>query len=143
LVDEDIAMGYDADIGARVGLRWALGPFEMMNRRGTAQALELVTRLAARWRMKVPESLAAQGKTNDPFLIEYVKSRPDNGVVTITVNRPDAMNALNEIVGEQLVGIFTYMSRQPETQGVVIAAAGRSFVAGADIRFFIRNIECN
>src|SRR5207244_8024821 len=37
----------------------------------------------------------------------------------------------------------TYMSRQPETTGIVIAVAGRSFVAGADIRFFIRNIEHN
>ena len=141
LVDEGVAMSYDADIGARVGLRWPLGPFEMMNRRGTAQALELVTILAARWRMKVPQPLADHGKTNEPFLIEYVKSRPDNGVVTITVNRPDAMNALNETVGQQLGGIFTYMSRQPETRGVIITGGGRSFVAGADIRFFIRNIE--
>src|SRR5207244_4904313 len=143
LVDEGVAMSYDADIGARVGLRWPLGPFEMMNRRGTAQALELVTILAARWRMKVPQPLADHGKTNEPFLIEYVKSRPDNGVVTITVNRPDAMNALNETVGQQLEGIFTYISRQPETRGLIIAGAGRSFVAGADIRFFIRNIEHN
>ncbi len=32
----------DTDIGARVGLRWPRGPFEMMNRLGTAHALELV-----------------------------------------------------------------------------------------------------
>ena len=143
LVEEGVAMSYDTDIGARVGLRWPLGPFEMMNRRGTAHALELVTMIAARWRMRVPKSLAEHGKTNEPFLLEYVKSRPDNGLVTITVNRPDAMNALNETVGEQLGGIFTYMSRQPDTRGVIIAGAGRSFVAGADIRFFIRNIERN
>jgi enoyl-CoA hydratase/3-hydroxyacyl-CoA dehydrogenase len=53
------------------------------------------------------------------------------------------MNALNETVAQQLEGIFTYMSRQPETMGVVIAGAGRSFVAGADIRFFVRSIERN
>jgi enoyl-CoA hydratase/3-hydroxyacyl-CoA dehydrogenase len=91
----------------------------------------------------VPPSLAERGTTSEPFLLEYVKSRPDNGVVTITVNRPDAMNALNETVAQQLEGIFTYMSGQPETTGVVIAGAGRSFVAGADIRFFIRSIERN
>lgn len=141
LVDEGVAMNHDTDIGARVGLRWPQGPFEMMNRRGTAHALELVTMLAARWRMTVPASLAEHGRTNEPFLLEYVKSRPDNGIVTITVNRPDAMNALNETVARQLEGIFAYMSRQPETTGVVIAGAGRSFVAGADIRFFINSIE--
>jgi enoyl-CoA hydratase/3-hydroxyacyl-CoA dehydrogenase len=143
LVDEGVAMSYDTDIGARVGLRWPLGPFELMNRRGTAQALELVTTLAGKWRMKIPAALAGHGKGNEPFLLELVKSRPVNGVVTITVNRPDVMNALNETVGEQLEGIFTATSRQPETTGVVIAGAGRSFVAGADIRFFIRNIEKN
>src|SRR5438874_3445495 len=114
-------MSYDTDIGARVGLRWPLGPFEMMNRRGTARARELVTTMAARWRMETPASLVRLGTRNEPFLLEYVKSRPQNGVVTITVNRPDAMNALNETVGRQLEGIFTYMSQQPETTGIVIA----------------------
>lgn len=141
LVDEGVAMSYDTDIGARVGLRWALGPFEMMNRRGTAQARELVTMLCARWHMRVPASLDKNGAANEPFLLELVKSRPKDGVVTITVNRPDTLNALNETVAAQLEGIFTYMSRQPDTRGVVIAGAGRSFIAGADIRFFIRNIE--
>jgi enoyl-CoA hydratase/3-hydroxyacyl-CoA dehydrogenase len=143
LVDEGVAMSYDTDIGARVGLRWPLGPFELMNRRGTARALELVAPLAAQWRMDVPASLLEHGRTNEPFLIELVKSRADNGVVTITINRPDAMNAVNENVAQQLQGIFTDMSRQPETTGVVIAGAGRSFVAGADIRFFVRSIEGN
>src|SRR5262249_30773080 len=96
LVDEEVGMSYDVDIGARVGLRWQRGPFEMMNGRGPAQALEMVTMLAARWNMRVPASLAEHGRTNEPFLLEYVKSRPENGVVTITVNRPDSMNALNE-----------------------------------------------
>jgi enoyl-CoA hydratase/3-hydroxyacyl-CoA dehydrogenase len=142
LVDEGVAMSYDADIGARVGLRWLLGPFEMMNTRGTAATLELVTMLGARWRMKVPASLAAHGRTNEPFLLEYVKSRPDNGVVTITINRPDVMNALNETVAAQLRGVFDHMvTNDASTSGAVITGAGRSFVAGADIKFFIQNIE--
>src|SRR5213075_2747115 len=78
LVDEDVAMSYDTDIGARVGLRWPLGPFELMNRRGTANSLALVTMLCARWRMQVPASLARLGADNEPFLLELVKSRPDD-----------------------------------------------------------------
>jgi enoyl-CoA hydratase/3-hydroxyacyl-CoA dehydrogenase len=81
-------------------------------------------------------------------LLELVKSRPDDiakGVTTITINRPDSMNALNEAVADQFAGIFRHATTEGvqdgATAGVVIAGAGRSFVAGADIKFFIRNIE--
>ena len=33
LVDEQVGSIEDTDIGARVGLRWPKGPFELMNRR--------------------------------------------------------------------------------------------------------------
>ncbi len=141
LVAEGVGTKEDTDIGARVGLRWPRGPFEMMNRLGTAKALELVAMLAARWRMQVPLPLATAGKANEPFPLEYVRSRTEDGVSTITVNRPDAMNALNETVGLQLEAAFTRAARNGDTRGIVIAGAGKSFIAGADIRFFIRNIE--
>jgi enoyl-CoA hydratase/3-hydroxyacyl-CoA dehydrogenase len=141
LVEEGIGMAEETDIGARVGLRWRRGPFEMMNRMGTAKALELVSALAARWQMPVPADLAIGGRTNEPYLLEMVRSRPDNGLVTITVNRPDSMNAVNETVADQLAGIFRWAAADADTKGIVIAGAGRSFIAGADIRFFIRNIE--
>jgi enoyl-CoA hydratase/3-hydroxyacyl-CoA dehydrogenase len=63
------------------------------------------------------------------------------GITTITIDRPDAMNALNETVISQLRDAFQQAVRDPAASGIVIAGAGRSFVAGADIRFFIRNIE--
>jgi enoyl-CoA hydratase/3-hydroxyacyl-CoA dehydrogenase len=141
LVDEGVGTKEDVDIGARVGLRWARGPFEMMNRLGTAHALELTTMLAARWQMKAPAALAKSGSRNEPVPIELVKSRTDGGVTTITINRPDVMNALNESVGQQLQSAFMRAHDDGRTAGIVIAGAGRSFVAGADIRFFIRNIE--
>src|SRR6476646_474201 len=141
LVDEGVGTKEDVDIGARVGLRWARGPFEMMNRLGTAHALELTTMLAARWHMKAPAALAKSGSRNEPVPIELVKSRTDDGVTTITINRTDVMNALNESVGQQLQSAFMRAHDDGRTAGIVIAGAGRSFVAGADIRFFIRNIE--
>jgi enoyl-CoA hydratase / 3-hydroxyacyl-CoA dehydrogenase len=141
LADEGVGTREDVDIGARVGLRWPAGPFALMNRRGTAQTLELVSRLAATWRMAVPASLSTHGTSGEPFPLELVKSRSDNGVVRITVNRPDAMNALSETVATQLSETFRRAAQDADTAGIVIAGSGRSFVAGADIRFFIRNIE--
>ena len=111
LVAEGVGTLEDVDIGARVGLRWAAGPFEMMNRRGEAHPIKLV------------------------------KTSTQNGIATITINRPDAMNALDEAVGRQLESAFTAACNDPSAKGIVFAGAGRSFIAGADIRFFIRNIE--
>src|SRR5262249_58573238 len=48
LVEEGIGVAEETDIRARVGLRWPRGPRAMMNRMGTAHALELVPALAAR-----------------------------------------------------------------------------------------------
>jgi enoyl-CoA hydratase/carnithine racemase len=70
-----------------------------------------------------------------------VKSATAKHVATITVNRPDAMNAFNETVAQQLEDVFAGAAGDPDSKGIVIAGAGRSFIAGADIRFFIRNIE--
>ena len=141
LVEEGIGMAEETDIGARVGLRWPRGPFEMMNRMGTAKAFELVSALASRWQMPVSADLAQAARNNQSFMLELVRSRPDKGVVTITINRPDVMNAMNETVADQLSGIFRWAAADAATTAIVIAGAGRSFIAGADIRFFVRNIE--
>jgi enoyl-CoA hydratase/3-hydroxyacyl-CoA dehydrogenase len=148
LVDEGIGTKEDTDLGARVGLRWPAGPFELMNRHGTARALDAASALAARWDLPVPPSLADAGRTNRPFAMALVRSAhalqgvpSDGGITTITIDRPDAMNALNEAVISQLREAFQRAAADPLTSGIVIAGAGRSFVAGADIRFFIQNIE--
>ncbi|MEO8259394.1 MAG: 3-hydroxyacyl-CoA dehydrogenase/enoyl-CoA hydratase family protein [Acidobacteriota bacterium] len=156
LVDEEIGTKEDTDIGARVGLRWPAGPFALMNRYGTARSLEAAAALAARWGLPVPPSLADAGRANRPFALALVRSdgpakaegghdapRADapGGITTITIDRPDAMNALDETVIAQLREAFQRAAADPATSGIVIAGAGRSFVAGADLRFFIRHIE--
>lgn len=141
LVDEGVGTREDTDIGARVGLRWPVGPFELMNRFGTARTLALVSALASKWNVPVPRSLAEAGRTNTPFPMALVRSNTQNGIATITVDRPDAMNALNEAVVAQLGDAFRKAAGDPRVTGIVISGAGRSFVAGADIRFFTRNIE--
>jgi enoyl-CoA hydratase len=58
----------------------------------------------------------------------------DQGVATVTINRPDKLNALNsEILGE-LDTCFTALASDPAVRVVVITGAGeKAFVAGADI----------
>jgi enoyl-CoA hydratase/3-hydroxyacyl-CoA dehydrogenase len=141
LVDEGVGSREDTDLGARVGLRWSAGPFELMNQQGTARSLALASALATKWNMPIPPSLARAGQSNRPFPMALVRSEVRNGIATLTIDRPDAMNALNEAVVAQLDEAFRKAAHDAHVTGIVIAGAGRSFVAGADVRFFVRHIE--
>ena len=60
-----------------------------------------------------------------------------DGVMTITINRPEAGNSLNEAVGHALVEHFTRAADDPEVRVVVITGAGEKvFSAGMDLKAF-------
>ena len=141
LVDEHVGTIEDTDIGARVGLRWRRGPFELMNHYGIERARDLVTAFAARWNLPLPATLERQARSGQPFRFTLVRSEIDDEVATLTINRPDAMNALNEAVVAQLEEAFHAAAGNPAVKGIVIAGSGKAFVAGADIRFFVRHID--
>lgn len=141
LVDEQVGSIDDIDLGARVGLRWRRGPFELMNRFGVKRAVALAADTAARWNLPLPRTLADAARRGEPFTFRFVTSNVDAGIATLTINRPDSLNALNEQVFEQLADRFHTAATDPEVRGIVITGAGKAFMAGADIRFFIKNIE--
>ncbi|MET9531120.1 MULTISPECIES: enoyl-CoA hydratase-related protein [unclassified Streptomyces] len=57
-----------------------------------------------------------------------------DGVSTITLNRPAAMNALTWDQRERVIGLLATASADPGTRAVVLTATGRGFCAGADLR---------
>ena len=60
------------------------------------------------------------------------------GILTITINRPDKLNALNRIVIEELAEVIGTVYDNPEVKGAILTGAGpKSFVAGADISEFL------
>ncbi|MER5709884.1 enoyl-CoA hydratase-related protein [Streptomyces sp. NPDC002122] len=58
----------------------------------------------------------------------------ENGVSWITLNRPEAMNAVTWDQRERIIGLLTDASADPEIRAVVVTATGRGFCAGADLR---------
>ena len=54
-------------------------------------------------------------------------------IATVTINRPEALNALNSAVLSELDAAIDVLSRDDEVYVVILTGAGRSFVAGADI----------
>ncbi len=141
LVEEGVGTIEDTDIGARVGLRWPRGPFELMNRQGVRRAAALVGDLTQRFGLETPRLLSHQASADQPFAFRLVDREDRDGIATLRVNRPDAMNALNETVVTQLRQAVDGAARDPAVRGIVIAGAGKAFIAGADVRFFVRNIE--
>ncbi len=62
----------------------------------------------------------------------------ENNIFTITINRPDKLNALNKTVMEELSKAIDEVYENDEIRSVIITGAGaKSFVAGADIGEFV------
>ncbi|MBI5018163.1 MAG: enoyl-CoA hydratase/isomerase family protein [Deltaproteobacteria bacterium] len=141
LLDEGVGTGEDTDRGAKIGLRWAVGPFELMNQIGAARAVDLAEAFCRPFDHPLAKSLAARRAAGTPWPVRVVELSVEEGVATITVNRPEALNALNEAVVEQLHAAFDEAAGRADVRGVVIAGAGKAFIAGADIKFFIDHIE--
>ena len=65
---------------------------------------------------------------------ETLLHQADAGVATITLNRPDALNALNAPMRRELLAVIKAAGRDAAIRAIVITGAGRGFCAGADLR---------
>lgn len=64
---------------------------------------------------------------------EFLTVEVADRIATVTVNRPDKLNALNARVLEELDGVFGAFATDRLVGAVIVTGAGRAFVAGADI----------
>ena len=144
LVDEGVASIEDTDRGAKIGLRWIMGPFEIMNKIGvdrTHAAVEAITRKYDDFKM--PQVLARQHELGRPFEFKFVDLEVKDNIGYITLNRPEAMNALNPKVVAQLDQCFSEAEKNEAVEAIVFQGAGKAFVAGADIRYFVQKIKAD
>jgi enoyl-CoA hydratase len=59
--------------------------------------------------------------------------RRDNGVLLVTMNRPEVYNAADEEMHSQLARVWADIARDDETRVAVITGAGKAFSAGGDL----------
>lgn len=57
----------------------------------------------------------------------------DQGVLTLTLNRPEQMNAFTVEMADELVDAFQRASRDDTVRAIVVTGAGRAFCAGMDL----------
>jgi 2-(1,2-epoxy-1,2-dihydrophenyl)acetyl-CoA isomerase len=63
-----------------------------------------------------------------------VNLRRDGAAATIELNRPDALNAWDDALGDELLEAVQAVARDDEVRAVVVTGAGRAFSSGADLR---------
>ena len=73
---------------------------------------------------------------NIPVTFIYAHD-PATGVATITLNRPDRLNALTFEVYDELRNTFRALGSEPDVRAVVITGAGAAFCSGGDVRDII------
>jgi enoyl-CoA hydratase/carnithine racemase len=64
---------------------------------------------------------------------EQIIADVEDGILTITLNRPDRMNAWTETMARELIEAFDRADADDEVRVVIITGAGRAFCAGADL----------
>lgn len=65
----------------------------------------------------------------------------EQGVAIVTLNRPEALNALTWDMEQELGNVFEYCSFADEVRVVVLTGAGKHFCAGGDIKAFKKRID--
>ncbi|MEO3988814.1 2-(1,2-epoxy-1,2-dihydrophenyl)acetyl-CoA isomerase PaaG [Pseudocitrobacter cyperus] len=73
----------------------------------------------------------------DAFILSHV----EQGVMTITLNRPERLNSFNDVMHQQLAECLKQAERDETIRCLLITGAGRGFCAGQDLND--RNVDPN
>ncbi len=65
--------------------------------------------------------------------LETIGYKVADGVLTITLQRPERLNAFTEAMGAELIEAFDRADRDDEVRAVIVTGAGRGFCAGMDL----------
>ena len=61
------------------------------------------------------------------------KDLKDNGVLILTLNRPEVLNAMNKDLIMGLYEIFQEIDKEKDSRVIIITGEGRGFCSGADL----------
>lgn len=64
---------------------------------------------------------------------EHIQVDVQGGIATVTLNRPEVLNAVNGKLHEEIGQIWLVIDADPEVEAIILTGAGRAFCAGGDI----------
>jgi len=134
ITDRGIGTREDLNFGCQVGLGFRKGPFDIMRDLGEKEVDRIVENFKeVRPGFPVPKrSFAAYQDFKRTILVDDV-----DGVKVMTIRRPEAMNAINDGITDEILSILKENADNPDVKGFVLTGYGsRAFSAGADIGIF-------
>ena len=66
--------------------------------------------------------------------MSVIEVHQEAGVALVTLNRPDAHNALNRALSEAIIATFADLAADEGVRAIVLTGAGRAFCAGVDLK---------
>jgi 2-(1,2-epoxy-1,2-dihydrophenyl)acetyl-CoA isomerase len=70
-----------------------------------------------------------------------IKVELTKGIVAITLNRPEALNAFDFLMGEELLDALMACGKDDGVRVVILSGEGRAFSAGGDVKLMARFLE--
>jgi enoyl-CoA hydratase/3-hydroxyacyl-CoA dehydrogenase len=134
IIDRGIGTKQDLNFGCQVALGFRKGPLDLMRDLGEDE----VKRIMEKFQMERP----GFPMQNQPFKVyqdfkRHILVDDLAGVKVITIRRPQAMNALNDELTDEILSVFKEFENDPSVKGFVITGYGHTaFSAGADIGKF-------
>ncbi len=142
MVDEGVVDATSTDLGARAGLRWPIGPFELLEKLGASQVGEMVESVFSAWELPVPDCLADSGRAQN-LRLNWVRTEVIAETGFIILDLPDRMNPLGEQVMSQFDRCVDELNGRADISKIIIHGKGKAFIAGADIKFFLDSIDAD
>ena len=73
-----------------------------------------------------------------------IVDRPQAGTVVLQLNRPKQLNAINQVMRDELTKTFADIATDTSVNVVVLTGVGRGFCSGIDVRNFApRTVEAS
>jgi len=134
IIDRGIGTEADLNFGCQVALGFKNGPLDLMRDLGEKEVDRIMTKFDAE-RPGFPQPTKPVGDYQDFNRFILVDDR--DGIKIITIRRPQAMNALNDELTDEILGVLTAFADDPSVRGFIITGYGTAaFSAGADIGKF-------
>jgi enoyl-CoA hydratase/3-hydroxyacyl-CoA dehydrogenase len=134
IIDRGIGTTADLNFGCQIALGFRKGPLDVMQDLGESE----VNRIMKKFQEERPGF--PQAKESFSFYQDFkrvVLVDEIDGVIIITIRRPQAMNALSDDITNEILAVLKENADNPSVKGFVITGYGNAaFSAGADIGKF-------
>ena len=134
ILDRDIGTAADLELGCRLAFAFRQGPLELMRTLGEQESERILTKFT-RAKPGMPGAQRQLRAYQDFYRFILVDEL--DGVKIITLRRPEALNALQDDMTDEILAVLKQHENDPQTAGFVITGyGGAAFSAGADIGRF-------